>query len=126
MNTETELWMEKAEEAWDKKDYKMAAKWYKKAAEAGDAGGQYCLGMCYYGGLGVKLNEGAAFKWVRKAAEQNEPDAQKALGDMYLRGEGVKADEIEALEWYRKASYNGNGEAGRIVDQMIHALELMI
>ena len=114
MNTETELWMEKAEEAWDKKDYKMAAKW------------QYCLGMCYYGGLGVKLNEGAAFKWVRKAAEQNEPDAQKALGDMYLRGEGVKADEIEALEWYRKASYNGNGEAGRIVDQMIHALELMI
>ena len=120
------MWMEQAEEAWDKKDYKRAAIWYRKAAEAGDAGAQYCLGMCYYGGLGVRLNESKAFQWVRKAAEQNEPDAQKALGDMYLRGEGVKADEIEALEWYRKADRNGNGEAGRLVEQMIHAHELSI
>lgn len=126
MSTDIEFWMEKAEKAMDEKDYKSAAKWYRKAAMEGDAGAQYCLGMCYYGGLGVRLNEGEAFKWVRRAAEQGEPDAQKALGDMYLRGEGVKADEIEALEWYRKADYNGNGEAGRIVAQMIHAYELMI
>ena len=126
METNAELWVERAEKAWDRKDYASAARWYRKAAKEGHAGAQYCLGWMYYSALGVRLDEAEAVKWFRLAAEQDEPDAQKALGDMYLRGEGVKADEIEALEWYRKASYNGNGEAGRLVDQMIHAHELMI
>lgn len=126
MSTETEQWMEYAEKAFDQKRYRQAAYWYRKAAKQGDAGAQYCLGMCYYGALGVKLNEAEAVKWFRMAAEQGEPDAQKALGDMYYCGHGVKANDAEALDWYRKAYDNGNAEAGRLIEQIIHAIELMI
>ena len=126
MDHQVEQWMEKAGEAFDQKHYRQAALWYRRAAEAGDAGAQYCLGMCYYGGLGVRLDEAEAFKWISRAAEQDEPDAQKMLGDMYNRGEGVKEDGAAALEWYQRAYRNGNGEAGRIADQIVHALELMI
>lgn len=126
MSNEIESWMENAEKAFDEKHYRRAVQWYRKAAEAGDAGAQYCLGLCYYGALGVRLNEAEAFKWIRMAAEQGEPDAQKALGDMYMRGCGVKANDALALEWYQKAYRNGNGEAGRLADQIIHAIELMI
>ena len=126
MKTDVELWIEKAEKAWDRKDYKCAAKWYRKAAMEGDAGAQYCLGWLYYAALGVELNETEAFKWIYKAAEQGEPDAQKALGDFYSRGVGVEQDDVKALDWYRKAAQQGNGEAGRIEEQIIHAIELSI
>ena len=76
--------------------------------------------------MGVRLDEAEAFKWISRAAEQDEPDAQKMLGDMYNRGEGVKEDGAAALEWYQRAYRNGNGEAGRLADQIVHALELMI
>lgn len=126
MTNETDLWMEKAEKAWDKKRYRQAVRWYHKAAEQGDAGAQYCLGWCYYAAFGVSLDDAKAFYWMSKAAEQGEPDAQKALGDFYYRGIGVEADDGKALEWYRKAFHNGNAEAGRLEEQIIHTLELML
>lgn len=126
MSTEIEIWVEKAEEAWDKKNYKQAAKWYRKAAEQSHVGAQYCLGWCYYSAMGVKLDEAEAFRWISMAAEQGDPDAQKALGDFYHRGIGVKTDDSKALDWYRKAYQQGNGEAGRLEEQIIHAIELSI
>lgn len=126
MKTDVDLWIEKAEKFWDKKDYKQAAQWYRKAAIEGDAGAQYCLGWLYYAALGVKLDEAEAAKWFRMAAEQGVSEAQKALGDMYLRGEGVEKSDAEALNWYHKAADQGDKEAERLAEQIIHALELMI
>jgi ribosomal protein L7/L12 len=43
---------------------------YRKAAELGDAEGQYRLGLCYQEGFGVTKDEAEAVKWCRKAVEQ--------------------------------------------------------
>ena len=56
-----------------------AAKWYRKAAEQGLAGAQYCLGACYNNGEGVEQDFEEAAKWFRKAAEQGDEYAKKAL-----------------------------------------------
>ena len=76
------------------KDYVEAVKWYRKAAEQGDAYGQKQL-----------------VKWYRKAAEQGVAIAQVNLGWMYDNGEGVPKDSSEATKWYRKAAKQGNADA---------------
>ena len=45
-------------------------KWYRKAAEQGDAKAQFNLALRYYKGEGVTQDYAEAAKWYRKAAEQ--------------------------------------------------------
>ncbi len=59
-----------------------AVKWYRKAAEQGDADGQVNLGWMYREGLGVAQSGAEAVKWYRKAAEQGDADAQNRLKQM--------------------------------------------
>ncbi len=56
-----------------------AAKWFCKAAEQGEACGQFCLGTIYEFGRGVPQNDAEAVKWYRKAAEQGYHLAQEEL-----------------------------------------------
>ena len=51
-------------------------KWYRKAAEQGDAEAQYKLGGCYLDGEGVARDKTEALKWWRKAAEQGHEEAR--------------------------------------------------
>jgi hypothetical protein len=60
-----------------------AVKWYRKAAEQGNAEAQYKLGNSYYMGEGVKEDYDKAVKWYRKAAKQGYADAKRKL--KYLR-----------------------------------------
>ena len=92
-------------------DKTEAAKWYRKAAEQGDAIAQCSLGNLYYGGDGVPVDKTEAVKWWRKAADQDDAVAQCNLGDCYFRGDGVPADKTEAVKWYRKAAEQGNAKA---------------
>ena len=57
-------------------DYTEAAKWFRKAAEQGDAVAQYTLGIMYSEGEGVSQDYKKAVKWFRKAAEQGDSAAQ--------------------------------------------------
>ena len=75
-----------------KEDYAEAVKWYRKAAEQGQAEAQFTLGLFYYCGNGVKQDYTEAVKWYRKAAEQGDADAQCNLGYCYDCGHGVKQD----------------------------------
>ncbi|CEN48114.1 conserved hypothetical protein [Capnocytophaga canimorsus] len=52
------------------KDYYEAVKWYRKAAEQGDASGQNNLGDMYYYGYGVPKDKAEAVKWYQKSARQ--------------------------------------------------------
>ena len=45
-----------------------AVKWYRKAAEQGDAEAQYNLGVMYDKGEGVPKNNVEAYKWFNLAA----------------------------------------------------------
>jgi TPR repeat protein len=92
-------------------EYAKAVKWYRQAAEQGDANAQGHLGYMYDYGLGVPQNPPEAMKWYRKAAAQGERSAQNNLGNLYLNGRGVPQDDAEAAKWYRKAADRGDAAA---------------
>ncbi|MBR5412740.1 MAG: sel1 repeat family protein [Fibrobacter sp.] len=82
-----------------------SVKWYRKAAEQGNAWAQCDLGHCYYNGnYGVTQDYGKAVEWYRKAAEQGNASAQNALGNCYYSGKGVERNFSRAMEWYLKAA----------------------
>ncbi len=62
-----------------KQNHREAVKWYRKAAERGDADAQFNLGVCYSKGESVKQDRAEAAKWLRMAAKQGHAPAQKAL-----------------------------------------------
>ena len=93
------------------KDYAIAVKWARKAAEQGNSLGQFRLGYCYYNGEGVKKNYAEAVKWYRKAAEQGDVIAQCNLASCYEFGDGVSRNYAEAVKWYRKAAEQGDADS---------------
>jgi hypothetical protein len=100
-----------------------AAKWYRRAAEHGDALAQYELGVIYAQGRrapkiidasgmalvwgadadGVSQDYAEAARWYRMAAMQGHYAAQYNVGAMYHGGQGVEQDHAAAVKWYRKA-----------------------
>ena len=103
------------------KDYAEAAKWYRKAAEQGNAQAQYQLGYMYDYGKGVPKDKEEVVKWWRKAAEQGHAGAQGALGRWYhWGGDGVPEDKVEAAKWYRKAAEQGEGCAQEELGKMYY------
>jgi uncharacterized protein len=89
-------------------DSAEAARWYRKAADQGDAISEYILGVLYDEGQGVTQDYAEAARWFRKAADQGDADAQFRLGDTYRQGQGVPKDSAEAARWFRKAANQGN------------------
>ena len=85
-------------------NYKEAAKWYRLAAEQGDAKAQYNLGVMYHKGQGVPQNYKEAAKWYRLAAEQGIAKAQYNLGLMYGLGQGVPEDYLLAYALFNLAA----------------------
>ncbi len=86
-------------------------KWYRKAAEQGNAIAQFNLGVMYFHGQGVPQNYQEAMKWYRKAAEQGQTDAQNNLGRMYYNGQGVPQSYQEAMKWYHRSAKQGYAAA---------------
>ena len=90
----------------------------KRAAEQGNAGAQYKLGICYDEGRGVAQSYTEAVKWYKRAVDaykqaamQGDADAQKGLGVCYDAGRGVEQSYTEAVKWYKMAAEQGNAEA---------------
>lgn len=54
------------------RDDALAAEWFQKAAEQGDASGQKALGKLYEKGRGVVQDTDLANAWYRKANQQDE------------------------------------------------------
>jgi TPR repeat protein len=101
------------------KDYKEAAKWYRKAADRGDTGAQASLLDFYREGKGVKQDYKEAVKLSRiLVKEPNRPRFKFFLGWAYLKGKGVKQDYKEALGWFRKASNKGSVKARYYMGEM--------
>ncbi|MGD9639458.1 MAG: tetratricopeptide repeat protein [Alphaproteobacteria bacterium] len=108
-------------------DAKEAFKWYKKAADQGDAFAQYNLAFLYYDGEGVEQDYKSAFEWFKKSAEQGYIEGQYNLASLYRMGRGVEANPEEAFKWLERAANQGYDqaqlamgtlyEAGQIVDK---------
>ena len=96
-----------------------AVRWYRLAAEQGDAWAQTNLGVMYENGRGVTQDDAEAVRWYRLAAEQGHADAQYNLGWMYDTGRGVPQDDAEAVRWFRLAAEQGNAWAQKRLDAML-------
>ena len=93
------------------RNYQEAARWYRAAAEQGDAVGQNHLGDLYREGKGVPQDAMEAVKWYQMAAVGGSVPAQTSLGDMYRDGRGVPRDNAAAMKFYRMAANHGNAGA---------------
>ena len=94
--------------ALERGDKALAVQWFRKAADQGNAGGQFMLGNMYDNGQGVPQDYVLAMQWYRKAADQGDAMAQNNLGNMYDNGQGVPKDYALAVQWYRKAADQGD------------------
>ena len=97
----------KGDEYYNQSNYTEAVKYYRQAAEKGNADAQLQLGYCYETGKGLAENATEAFKWYRKAAEQGNRIAQSNLSNCYKNGIGITKDYNEAVKWARKSADQG-------------------
>ena len=97
--------------AFERGDKALAVQWFRKAADQGNAGGQFMLGNMYDNGQGVPKDYALAVQWYRKAADQGNAGGQFMLGNMYANGQGVPQDYVLAMQWYRKAADQGYANA---------------
>ena len=66
-------------------DFKEAAKWYRAAAEQGDALAQANLGQLYFDGRGVEFNLEQAYKWFKLSANQENGLGSNGLDNFQTR-----------------------------------------
>ena len=81
-----------------------AARWYRHAAEQGNASAQVNLALMYTLGEGVPRDDLQAHMWINRAADQGDAKAQFALGLMYRNGESVSQDYVRAHMWLNLAA----------------------
>ena len=99
-------------------NYIEVVKWYRLAAEGGNADAQFLLGGMYATGSGIPENYAESIRWLRLAAEQGNPNAQTLLGFSYWWGRGVPQNDIRAYVWFSVASALGEEEAGMHRDKI--------
>jgi len=57
----------------------LAVRWWRKAAQKGDAKAQYNLGSSYVDGDGVRSNKRVGAVWLKKAASLGHKKAAREL-----------------------------------------------
>ena len=102
---------EKAEAAFENKQYEEAIALYRLCAEEGDSEALNKMGGMYVMGLGVEANPQKAFELFTEAAEKGNLKALCNLGLLYEDGNGVQKDILKAIECYTEAAKLGETEA---------------
>ncbi len=89
-------------------DFAAAYRELFPAAEGGEPGAQYILGVMALNGLYGAMDAQSAVEWFRQAAEQNHIESQVELARMYRDGNGVPRDLTEMVVWYSAAAAGGH------------------
>jgi TPR repeat protein len=92
-------------------DYYSAFRICTKAAEQGNSGAQYNLGLMYDTGEGTPQDYKQALYWYTKAAEQGNSGAQSQLGFAFYLGEGTPKNNVLAYVWWNIAAAQGDESA---------------
>jgi TPR repeat protein len=87
-----------------RKDHAQALKWFRKAAEQGDPGGQYDMGMVFTAGHGVPQDYVQAYMWFNLAALQGNLDARNRRDEVARKITPAQIAEAQRLakEWKPK------------------------
>ena len=72
-----------------------AVKFFRTAAETGDARAQHCLGVMLNKGQGVKQNYEESFKWLNLAAKQGFTQAKLDLAILTYHKQGIPENYID-------------------------------
>ena len=95
-----------------------AVRWFRLAADQGDADAQSNLGVMYANGEGVLEDDPEAVKWLRLAADQGVAAAQFNLGVMYANGGGLPEDYVLGYAWLNLAATQGSETAREYKDDL--------
>ncbi len=80
-----------------------AVTWYQKAADQGNADGEFGLGQMYMKGEGVKKDEEQGRRYTERAAAKNHVEAVKVMMSAYRQGSmGLPMDHAQADAWETK------------------------
>jgi TPR repeat protein len=93
-------------------DATLAARWYERAAQAGDCTAQNMMGVFYQSGTGVPADLARAARWYQLAASSDFPPAKLNLGLLYLNGSGVRKDISLAMQLFEDVARRGGDGAG--------------
>lgn len=75
-----------------RREYELAYKCYKRAAELGHTSALAQFGMCYILGLGVEQDLDEGGRYIREAYEKGDAWGRYNLGSIYFYGDGVPID----------------------------------
>jgi TPR repeat protein len=93
------------------RDFAVAAKYFRLAAEKGSEYAQVLLANMYWKGEGVPRDPAESAKWQRRAADLNDPAAALHTAAVLNAGTGVPRDPAAALHYYKLAARLGNARA---------------
>lgn len=111
-------WLAAAEAAFDTGDYRTAARWYRKAAEAGSSTAWHALGLLYSEGWGVRRDVPRALAYYRKVwRKEGDTSACSNIALIHAQA-GHRA---RALAWWTRAVERGDGDAA--YDQAVFLLQ---
>jgi len=101
------------------KSDEKAARLYERAADLGDVGAMFQVGVAYDYGRGVKLDKKKAAKYFRMAADRGHAAAQFHLGCCFADDDGgVAQDDAESVRLYMLAADQGLTQAEYILGCM--------
>ena len=101
------------------RDVEDAIRWFKKAADVGDASAQATLGDIFVDQNLGRLDYDQAVTWYQKAADQGLREGEFGLGSRYLLGQGVPQDLEEAKRWLTPAADQGHPYAQLLLANML-------
>jgi TPR repeat protein/Tfp pilus assembly protein PilF len=78
------------------KDLTESFKWYRLAAEQGNAAAQHHVGVMYAEGEGVAKDLKKSMKWIQRSAKQGDEDAKKSVAALKTRGMFLERVPLEA------------------------------
>src|SRR5258708_4760765 len=78
--------IDRGQKAYDSKNYGEALKWFRQAAEKGDAQADVKIGDMYRDGEGVKEDDAEALKWYQKAMDLGDLEGESEVGAFYYQG----------------------------------------
>lgn len=80
-------------------------------ADEGDLNAAHALCFRFSNGIGVEVNDDAAFNWCNRASSTQNPKSMTLLADLYYQGRGTQQDYHQAAKLYYFAAQRGIDKA---------------
>src|SRR5690606_34223392 len=104
------------------RDIAEAKRWYRQAAESGNASAMHNLAVLHAMGAEGDADNEAASRWFLRAAELGVRDSQFNLGILSAKGVGMEQNLQEAYKWFALVAKAGDKDAAEKRDEIARAL----